>query len=126
MSARKGFAGLATFLLSSLILSAPAMAATKSVSGQQLLNACLPVVDVEKREDSVARALLCLGYVTAVMDGLSGGNSINGKMACVPESVDSDHMIGMVVNTFLSRPYTRDQLATGLVADALSSAYPCP
>ena len=119
-------AGLVVSFLGGLVFTAPVAAANKSVNGQQLLNACLAVVDVQKREDSAARSLLCLGYVTAVLDGLSGGNSINGKKACVPDTVDSDHMIGMVVNTFLSRPYTRDQLAAGLVADALSSAYPCP
>jgi hypothetical protein len=119
-------AGLVVSFLGGLVFTAPVAAANKSVNGQQLLNACLAVVDVQKREDSAARSLLCLGYVTAVLDGLSGGNSINGKKACVPDTVESDHMIGMVVNTFLSRPYTRDQLAAGLVADALASAYPCP
>lgn len=119
-------ASLVVSVLGCIVFTAPASAAGKNINGQQLLNACLAVVDLQKREDSPMRSLLCLGYVTAVLDGLSGGNSINGKKACVPDSVDSDHVIGMVVNTFLSRPNTRDQLATGLVADALSSAYPCP
>lgn len=68
--------------------------------------------------------LYCLGYNSAVADSLDS-NSVNGYAACIPTSVSLGQIKDIVVQYLRSNPAVRHFAAVGLVADAISRAFPC-
>ena len=70
------------------------------------------------------RQSLCLGYIEAVSDA-SEVNAVNGYEACVPEAVTAGQLQDVVVQYLQLNPADRHLSAVGLVAHALSKAFPC-
>jgi hypothetical protein len=68
--------------------------------------------------------MFCLGYIDGVADALDK-NIINGYKACVPDGVTAGQLQDVVVQYLRLNPADRHFLAFGLVADAISKAFPC-
>jgi hypothetical protein len=96
-----------------LLCSSPAFAATALETGNVLLQDCVQ-----------QNLQFCLGYVDAVTDALDG-NSVNGYIACIPKGVTAGQLKDVVVQYLLFKPADRHLAAVGLVADAISQAFPC-
>lgn len=96
-----------------LLWSSPAFAATFEV-GNALLQDCIQ-----------EQHLFCLGYIVAISDVLMNGNSVNGYKACEPMDVTAGQLKDIVVQYLRLNPAERHLGASGLVADAISKAFPC-
>jgi hypothetical protein len=96
-----------------LLCSSPAFAGAFQ-DGNDLLKECTQQNHI----------IFCLGYTDAVADALNG-NSVNGYEACVPTTVTAGQLKDIVVQYLLLNPAKRHFLAVGLVADAISKAFPC-
>jgi hypothetical protein len=96
-----------------LLCSSPDFAAADFRSGNELLEDC--------NEKNV---LFCLGYIAAISDGLNG-NGINGYEACIPKTVTAGQLVDIVVQYLRLNPAERHFAAAVLVADAISTAFPC-
>jgi hypothetical protein len=96
-----------------LLCSPPAFAAASFKSGNELLQECT--------EPPVS---LCFGYIEAVTDALVR-NSLNGYEACVPQEVTVGQLQNIVVQYLRQDPRDRHLGAIGLVAHAISNAFPC-
>jgi hypothetical protein len=107
------------------ILAPPASAEVRNIDGNSLYRHCSVTANQTSPENFAMEAWACLGYVTAIMDGLSGGNSINGKRACIPPNVNMNQVVDVAKSFITDHPETRHLLAAGLVADALAHAFPC-
>ena len=73
---------------------------------------------------------LCLGYILDVADAMqaskaSGGALIFGWRACLPPGTGRGDAV-VAVHFLIAHPGVRQSSASGLVANALSKAYPCP
>jgi Ssp1 endopeptidase immunity protein Rap1a len=68
--------------------------------------------------------LLCLGYVTAIMDVLSV-SAVNRFKACVPTDADMNQIMDVVKFFIRDHAEKRHLVAAGLVAEALATAFPC-
>jgi hypothetical protein len=73
--------------------------------------------------------VLCYGYVMAIADASGGGpravGSVFGFRQCGLDRVSAEQMTDIVVRYLVAHPERRDFGAAGLVADALSKAWPC-
>jgi hypothetical protein len=71
----------------------------------------------------------CLGYVVGIADAMSGaqsvGGTVNGWRACLPYGVTEGQVMDVVVQALRAHPQRRHNGASGLVASALSEAFPC-
>jgi len=67
----------------------------------------------------------CLGYVTGIADVLLTGNAVNGFRACIPKA-EPNQLKDIVIQYLQQNPSRRHFGARGLVADAISEAFPCP
>lgn len=68
----------------------------------------------------------CVGYIAAVADTLSA-SPIGDFHACIPggRGVSEEQLKAIVLNWLRSRAGERRFTAAGLVAEALSEAFPC-
>lgn len=68
----------------------------------------------------------CLGYIAGVADALNG-NRIGEFQACIPDGrgVSEVQLRVIVLNWLRSRAGLRHLTAAGLIAEALSEAFPC-
>jgi hypothetical protein len=96
-----------------LLCSPPAFAAAAFKSGNELLQEC-----------AERPALFCFGYIDAVSDAFVR-NILNGYEACVHKDVTADQLKDIVVQYLRLNPADRHLGAVGLVADAISKAFPC-
>jgi hypothetical protein len=99
-------------------------AAILPISGNQLYNYCTATYAKTTTDQWLAGGT-CFGYVTAVVDALSPGNSVNGFKACVPVNADMNQIVDVVKNFIHDHPEKRHLVATGLVAEAFATAFPC-
>jgi hypothetical protein len=67
---------------------------------------------------------ICIGYVDAIVDVMTA-NAINGFRACIPLTVSNPQLLDVVNQYLRANPAKRHLAAAGLVADALSTAFPC-
>jgi hypothetical protein len=69
----------------------------------------------------------CAGYVAGVEEVLIGGNAVNGFRGCFPADVGpiSRHVIDVVIAYLRNHPQLQHLPAAGLVAAAVTYAYPC-
>jgi hypothetical protein len=51
----------------------------------------------------------CMGYVIAVMDALSSGDSVNGFQACVPLNADMKQVVDVVSAFIVEHPTRADR-----------------
>jgi hypothetical protein len=67
----------------------------------------------------------CQGYVLAIADALTSG-AVNGDRACIPLQVTPREAVDVVRTYLTDAPEDRHYIAAGVVARALSKAWPCP
>src|SRR5437016_5984991 len=76
--------------------------------------------------ENLVQGTLCLGYVDAVADILVKKNAINGFTACIPRSgIISSQVRDIVIQFLRLNAAQRHYGASGLVAHAISDAFPC-
>jgi hypothetical protein len=116
---------LATVVTASVLLPPQKLgAAIATINGNQLYTNCT----ARNTEGPTYQGLLagiCIGYVTAITDALSSGNSVNGFKACIPISADMNQIVDVVKNFIRDHPEKRHLIAGSLVADAFARAFPC-
>ena len=61
----------------------------------------------------------CFGYIIGVVD------SIEGHRVCLPPAISIGRVEGMVVGFLHAHKELHDRTAAGLIAQALSAAFPC-
>jgi hypothetical protein len=106
----------AALVIAVMSVSTGARTAPGSADGNALYEHC--------QSSIVSLQGVCVGYVMAMADILAE-HEINGFKACVPRSVTIAQATD-VVKQFLARyPEQRHFMARGLVAAALSQAFPC-
>lgn len=66
----------------------------------------------------------CEGYIAGIADALAG-NAIDTIRACIPSDITKRKAYSVVVQWLERHPEERHKPAPGLVARALSEAYPC-
>jgi Rap1a immunity proteins len=66
-----------------------------------------------------------LGYVAAIADA-SGQRGVEGRRTCAPPNVTLQQDVDVVKRYLEMHPEQRQYVAEGLVALALSEAFPCP
>jgi len=107
-------------LLLAVLSAGRAEADSSFRSGNELFREC--TADTEQP----AQQATCFGYVAAISDVLDGGNPINGYRVCQPKTgVNLGQMKDIVVQWLQRNPQDRHRAAAGLVAKALSEAFPC-
>lgn len=74
--------------------------------------------------DGAFLKIVCGAYIIGIADALDG-NSIDLWTACLPEHVLRGQVIDIAVEWLRAHPEARHFQAAGLVARALSEAYPC-
>jgi hypothetical protein len=67
---------------------------------------------------------LCYGYIAGVADAMEG-SPINLFSACIPIDVTVPQLHDIVVRSLYEHAGERHVAAKGLVAEALSKAFPC-
>lgn len=111
------FAALAV----SLITHGSSSLAGSFVNGNGLLEMC--TVD---REDALyfQKVARCSGYVAGIADALAN-NPVNRYRACLPKQATVGQITDVVKLQLERHPELRHMAAAGLVAEALSIAFPC-
>ena len=97
-----------------LVWTAPATGAF--MDGDKLLAKC--------NEDPGEGLAVCVGYVAGIADVLLT-DSVRGRRACMSLSVMTEQMVDAVRRWLEAHPDDRRYAANGLVAVALSTAFPC-
>jgi hypothetical protein len=93
------------------------------VAGEKLTEECTSVVQRD--------GALCFGYILGVSDAMqaaqaSGGAVVFGWRACLPPSTMAKAVRDVAVHFLIAHPEVQQSSASGIVAKALSDAYPCP
>jgi hypothetical protein len=68
---------------------------------------------------------VCTGYVVGIAEVMFSGNQVNGFRACAPEGITRRQVTDIVVKWLNENPTERHRAAVGLVAAALTKAFPC-
>lgn len=91
------------------------------VDGNKLLSDCTSTVQHSQS--------YCLGYIVGIADALaeasSNGGSFRGFRSCSPGNRTQGQLLDVVVQWLQRNPQLRHYMASGLVAKALSDAFPC-
>jgi hypothetical protein len=102
-------------VVAGLILSAPSLAEFRN--GSALLQYCTATIGAEMA--------FCFGYIDGIADLLLEHHEVEGFSACITTQPD-DSQLRNVVTAFLRKNEGIHHLAApGLVARALSEAFPC-
>lgn len=88
------------------------------ITGNALLALCQST-SPEDRSD-------CYGYIVGIADVLDAGNPVNGISACMDSQIVQRQLWDIVTQWMVVHPAVRQLGASGLVAGALSDAFPCP
>lgn len=99
-----------------------ALAVTKYVSGNDLLNYC-SILDTRKGDPFEGG--LCVGYIEAVADAGDCANAISGWKFDIPSGVTVGQMEKTVVKWLNQNPDKLHHIGSKLVAFALSDNFPC-
>jgi hypothetical protein len=106
-----------------LVLCASEPASAGFVSGNDLWEEC----SSSGREDTdYMNRAECRGYVKGIADVIFNETMVNGYIACVSAGVNVGQLVDIVTIFLRERPAIRHYAASGLVANALSEAFPCP
>jgi hypothetical protein len=79
----------------------------------------------KKVDSSPYSAGVCHGYLAAVADALSVGNTVNGFRVCLPLAINMRQVVDIVEQQLNRNLQQRHHAATGLVAEAPQQAFPC-
>lgn len=82
------------------------------LTGNELYDACK------------SSSAICLGYIEGITDAIDVSR-VNGAEACIPEHVTVGQVREVVKLYLQQNPQTWHAGASGLVATALSTAFPC-
>jgi len=116
MSGRTQLIAMATAVaLACLPTAARAAADAAFLTGNELQSFC---------DANDARVAACVAYVAAIFEVIHS-NPINGRSACLPPGVLVGQAVGVVKRWLDQHPEQRQLGAAGLVAQALSEAFPC-
>jgi Rap1a immunity proteins len=92
------------------------------IAGNRLIEACTSAVE---RDNA-----LCFGYVVGVSDAMQAaqatGGALFGWQACLPPSTTAEQVMEVAVRFLIAHAEAQQSSASGLVAKALSDAFPCP
>jgi Rap1a immunity proteins len=107
-------------------IAAPCVAQDPTVPGyilgNRLLESCTSAVE---RDNA-----LCFGYVIGVSDAMqvaqTTGGGLFGWQACLPPSTIAEQVTEVAVRFLIAHPEALQSSASGLIAKALSDAFPCP
>ena len=103
-----------TAAFAGLVWAAPASGAF--MDGDRLLAKC--------NEDPGEGLAVCVGYIAGIADVLLE-DSVRGRRACMSLSVMTEQAVDAVRRWLEAHPDDRRYAANGLVAEALSAAFPC-
>lgn len=78
----------------------------------------------ECSSDSAFKEGICLGYIAAISDAMEDVY-ISGFRACYPTGVTTGQVTDIVRSFLKNNPAERHYRADGVVAQALSEAFPC-
>lgn len=127
-----------TSALSCSVLLAASPAATQTLAGNDVLQAC-------SMADNLAAEGFCLGYIVGAIEGLKwGAASIIAQDSagllepdeldllssvllgfCIPDTASNGQLKDVVVKHLQDNPATRHETARTLVQVALSAGFPC-
>lgn len=115
----KRFAQVFALVAALMILFAQPSAAGW-MSGNELLQSCEETNEAIKYQQ-LAR---CMGYIMGVADTMSADNSVNGFRAKFTVGITVQQITDVVLKFLREHPEDRHYSANGLVAQALSEAFP--
>jgi hypothetical protein len=91
------------------------------ITGDRLIKECRSVV----QRDSA----LCIGYIIGVSDAMQAaqdtGGSLFGWQACLPPGTTAEQVTKAAVRFLIAHPEAQPSSASGIIAKALSDAFPC-
>lgn len=94
----------------------------QNMSGNDLYRYCT----VKSAEPlALSSAMVCLGYLTAILDVLSSGAPVAGKRACVPASAEEDQVVDITTGYIRAHPEIRHLAALWIVGQAFAASFPC-
>lgn len=111
-----------------LFVAVPASDGADSISSSFLLRSCKSALDAEK--DSKGLDTFCLGYVGGLADMYGVVRAVvpeehRKELMCIPESVDVEEMVGIIVKYLEDHPTLHAEPARVTAAVALSKVFPC-
>jgi hypothetical protein len=116
---------LATVVVASVFLPPHQLeAAVSTINGNELYTDCTGNANAPTNQQWLLIGY-CIGYLIAVTDALSTGNSINGFKACIPINADMNQIRDVATNFIQGHPEKRHLVAVGLIAEAFALAFPC-
>ena len=90
------------------------------MAGNGLIKGCTSVV---QRDNA-----LCIGYIIGVSDAMQAaqatGGALFGWQACLPPSATAEQVTEVSVRFLIAHPEAQQSSASGLIAKALSDAFP--
>lgn len=91
--------------------------------GEQLLVTCREFVDLVDRRlvDKDTPGALCVGLIRGVIDTAKSLSN----MVCVPDNLDFDQLVRVIVKYLEDNPDTRGDRDTLLILKGLVAAFPC-
>jgi Rap1a immunity proteins len=95
-----------------------------SITGSQLLKWCSPTGQVSAQQTYDLG--LCEGYIFAISDASECGFAVDGYSFQPPQGGTLDQFVKVSVKWLQDHPEKLHFAAEGLVAQALSKAFPCP
>ena len=105
------------------VLVIPQSAAREPTDGVSLWTGCSTNYFSRSYYESYAA---CRAYITGVADVLSSGDKIAGHTACIPDTASKADITERVIGWLEANPVSRQgRPAHVLVAEAISTAYPC-
>jgi hypothetical protein len=110
---------LVTIAALAMLLGSPASYA-EFVQGNELVEYC--------DESNIYDAGICFGYVIGVSDSINvwaGSDSINGKVACIPDGVTVRQVMSIFKKYLKENPEEHHLRAQYLIGLALMKAFPC-
>ena len=116
---------VADIAIAILTVAAPCVAQDQTmpgyIAGNRLIEACMSAV---QRDNA-----LCFGYVVGVSDAMQAaqatGGALFGWQACLPPSTTAEQVTEVAV-FLIAHPEAQQSSVSGLIAKALSDAFPCP
>ena len=114
---------LRVWLLLVPLVVAGSAAARDATSGSSLWAGCSADFDQQTYYESYAA---CRAYVIGVADVLTGGDSVTGQRACIPDGTSKAEITERVIGWLRANPAKRgERPAHALVTEAIATAYPC-
>lgn len=121
---------LVLLLSLAFFVAVPSSDGADSISSSFLLRSCKSALDADAEKDSKGLDTFCLGYVGGLADMYGVVRAVvpeehRQELMCIPESVDVEEMIGIIVKYLEDHPALQGEPARVTAAVALSKVFPC-